>query len=202
MVPDRGLALGAQSPRRVRCRLRCDVRFGQRRSRLAAGDLEGIDPQIERGGRKPRTGQRVAFFGGEGAVDLRPQPIRKLGSLGGAELGTVGLESFGPGSLVAHQGRLQIAQADSQLPQRHRDRQQARRRASRLRAQRAQSSQCGEGPFGNECAITLTQAGMAAKKIAQCRVRRLGERQHRSERVGQRAELARTDHCCAMVSST
>ncbi|TMH00662.1 MAG: RsmB/NOP family class I SAM-dependent RNA methyltransferase, partial [Betaproteobacteria bacterium] len=103
-------------------------------------------------------------------------------------LGPVGLESLGPGSLVARQGRLQIAQADSQLPQRHRDRQQARRRASRLRAQRAQSSQCGEGPFGNECAITLTQAGMAAKKIAQCRVRRLGERQHRSERVGQRAE--------------
>ena len=50
-------------------------------------------------------------------------------------------------------------------------------------------------------AATGTQAGVAAEKIAQRRIRRLGERQHRSERVGQRAELARADHCCAMVSS-
>src|SRR5207302_6012073 len=60
-----------------------------------------------------------------------------------------------------------------------------------------------ENSIGDKCAVFLPHLGTSAKKRAQRAVGGLGQWQHRGERVGKRAEPARTNrHCCATASST
>ena len=176
---------------------------GQCRKCVIARRRQRIHPQVERGRRYPRAGQRGPLRVAVGGAQAVPQPIGQVvRDRRRQRVVQARLERAQPGLVGGLERGLEVAQRSPLLARQHRERKLARFGRCGERFQRAHPAKQREHAFRDESAVMLAHFRVCAEERTQAVVGRNIESAHALDRGRKRGDLVGADVHSTFPSST